>query len=257
MPLILVTNDDGIHARGIEVLTDIARQFGKTVVIAPAEGQSGMSHAITVKFPLRIKKISDEKDLTIYSCSGTPVDGVKLALAQLLDREPDLIISGINHGSNSSSSVVYSGTMGAAIEGCINSIPAIGFSLLDHSSTADFEASRPYVKRIIEMVLENGLPQGVCLNVNIPAIPKQEIKGMKVCRQNRGIWREEFDKRMDPRSQEYYWLTGEFYDLEPESADTDQWALLNNYVSVVPVQPDMTAYKFMDTLKSWDFSDNV
>jgi len=257
MSLILITNDDGIEAKGLHELIEVAKPFGQVVVIAPMEGQSGMSHAITVKFPLRIQKLKEEEHLTMYSCSGTPVDGVKLAISRLLPRRPDLILSGINHGSNSSASVMYSGTMGAAIEGCINGIPSIGFSILDFDHDADFSGAIPYVKRIIELSLKNGIPQGTCLNVNIPKAGSQRIQGMKVCRQNKGVWREEFEKRKDPHNQDYYWLTGEFYDLEPESVDTDQWALLNNYVSVVPVHPDLTAYHSLDALKKWDWSNHL
>jgi len=250
-PVILVTNDDGIHAKGLHALVDIVKDFGKVLVIAPMEGQSGMSHAITVKVPIRVQKLKEEENLVMYSCSGTPVDSVKMAISELITGKPDLLVSGINHGSNSSTSVVYSGTMAAAIEGAINEIPSIGFSLLDYDKDADFEVASHYARKIIEGVLTNGIPKGISLNVNIPEGGFERVKGVKICRQNKGVWREEFDKRKDPFNREYYWLTGEFHDLEPDSDDTDQWALLNNYVSVVPVKFDLTSYEMIDELNNW------
>jgi 5'-nucleotidase len=250
--LILVTNDDGIHARGLQALISLVRPYGRIFVIAPEEGQSGMSHAITVKYPIRVRKLSEEDGLVTYSSNGTPVDCVKLALNKLLDRRPDLIVSGINHGSNSSSSVIYSGTMAAAIEGCINGIPSIGFSLLDYSPDANFDSVLRYAREILEKSLERGIPADTCLNVNFPVNTFKKIRGIRVCRQNRGVWREEFDHRQDPQNRDYYWLTGEFHDLEPEARDTDEYALNNNYVSIVPVHIDLTAYRAMDELKDWD-----
>lgn len=248
--IILVTNDDGVHANGIAALTEVAAEFGKVIVVAPTEGQSGMAHAITVKTPIRVNKIHNNNNVTIYACSGTPVDCVKMALNKLVPQKPHLLLSGINHGANSSTSVVYSGTMSAAIEGCINDIPSIGFSMLDHSKNANFSHAKQYVRKIIENTLINGLVKGVCLNVNIPNLNASEIKGIKVCRQNRGVWREEFDHRTDPTGYDYFWLTGTFQDLEPHAEDTDEWALRNNYVSVVPVQFDLTAYNYLEKLKS-------
>lgn len=250
--LILVTNDDGIRAKGLEALISAVRPYGRTFVIAPEEGQSGMSHAITVKYPIRIRKVREEEGLVMYSSNGTPVDCVKLALNKLLDSKPDLIVSGINHGSNSSSSVIYSGTMAAAIEGCINGIPSIGFSLLDYSPDANFSSVLKYADMILEKALKNGIPQETCLNVNFPVNTYKKIKGMRICRQNRGVWREEFDHRRDPQNRDYYWLTGEFHNLEPDSPDTDEYALKNNYVSIVPVHIDLTAYRVMDELRDWD-----
>jgi 5'-nucleotidase len=252
--LILVTNDDGINAKGLKALTELAQQFGKVVVVAPTEGQSGMSHAITVKTPIRVYKISESDDTTRYTCNGTPVDCVKMAINQILPRRPDLILSGINHGGNASSSVLYSGTMAAAIEGCINEIPSIGFSLLEFSRDADFSMVQHYGKIIIEQSLEQGIPKGMCLNVNVPYKPINEISGIKICRQNHGVWREEFEHRTDPNGYDYYWLTGTFEDLEPHAEDTDEWALRNNYVAVVPVQFDFTAHKHLETLKKWQFN---
>ena len=250
--LILVTNDDGIHAPGLQALIRVAQTFGRVLVIAPHEGQSGMSHAITVKYPIRIEKLSEEKNLTVYSCTGTPVDGVKLAINRLADRSLTMVLSGSNHGANSSSSIVYSGTMGAVLEGCINGIPSIGFSLLDISKEADFSTAIVYAKQIVSRVMEEGLPSGTCLNVNIPRNNGESIKGIKICRQNKGLWREEFDRRIDPQNQEYYWLTGEFHNLEPDANDTDEWALAHRYVSVVPVKIDLTDYQFINKIKHWE-----
>ncbi len=250
--LILVTNDDGIHARGLEALIEVVRPYGKVFVIAPEEGQSGMSHAITVKTPIRVRKVHEEKGLVKYSSNGTPVDCVKLAVNKLLDRKPDLIVSGINHGSNSSASVIYSGTMAAAIEGCINGIPSIGFSLLDYSPDANFSSIHKYVIEIMEIALEKGIPEGICLNVNFPVNTYHKIKGIRVCKQSRGVWREEFDQRTDPQNRDYYWLTGEFHNLDPDSPDTDEWALNNNFISIVPVHTDLTSYTALEIMKDWD-----
>jgi 5'-nucleotidase len=252
--LFLLTNDDGINAKGLHSLIDVVRSMGKVFVIAPDQGQSGMSHAITVKYPIRIQKQKEEEGLTIYSCNGTPVDCIKLALNKLLDRMPDIILSGINHGSNSSSSIVYSGTMAAAIEGCINGIPSVGFSLLDYSPEADFSGAKKYAATIINNVISKGLHEGTCLNVNIPVNHTNEIKGIRICRQNKGVWREEFDQRTDPQNRDYFWLTGEYFNLEPDAGDTDEWALKNGYVSVVPVHVDLTSYESLDYLKSWEFN---
>ncbi len=248
-PLILIANDDGYRAGGLQALIEAARPYGDLLVVAPTEARSGMSHAITVKVPIRIEKYVEEPGLTIYACNGTPVDCVKIALNKLVERHPDLLLAGINHGANSSASVLYSGTMAAAIEGCMYNIPAIGFSLLDHSPKADFDPYMHYVREVIKSTLDNGLNRGTCLNVNIPNIPASDIKGIRACRQARGYWQEEFDYRVDPNNCEYYWLTGDFFNEEPEATDTDEWALKNNYISIVPVQIDLTCYKSMDALK--------
>jgi 5'-nucleotidase len=249
-PLILITNDDGYRAGGLLALIEAARPYGDLLVVAPAEGQSGMSHALTVKVPLRIEKYSEETGFTLYVCNGTPCDCVKFALNKFVgSRHPDLLLTGINHGANSSASVLYSGTMAAAIEGCMYHIPAIGFSMLDHSRTADFLPYIGHIKSIIENVMKNGLDRGVCLNVNIPKIPSEKIRGIKVCRQAYGYWIEEFVRNVDPNGQEYYWLTGDFFNEEPDAQDTDEWVLKQNYISVVPVQIDMTCYKSMNKLK--------
>lgn len=249
---ILVSNDDGIHAKGIRTLMKVAQEFGKVWVVAPIEGQSGMSHAITVKRPIRIHKHQEGENIKMYSCDGTPVDCIKLALNQLLDRKPDLILSGINHGSNSSASIVYSGTMAAAIEGCINQIPSIGLSYTDYDPEADLDHLVPYVRVIIRSALEKGIPEGICLNVNIPKNLDHSVKGFKAARQNKGFWKEEFEKRFDPRKRQYFWLTGEFYNMEPDSRDTDEWALQQNYISIVPVSIDLTAYEFLKELQNWE-----
>lgn len=251
-PLILVTNDDGIQARGLKVLTEIAAQIGDVVVISAPDSQSGMSHAITIKTPLRVKTLEKREGLVRYEVNGTPVDGIKLAVNQLLARKPDLILSGINHGANSSSSVIYSGTMAAAIEGSINHIPAIGFSLLDYAPEADFSHCYAPVKEMIEKVMEEGLPDFVCLNINIPKLNGAAIRGVKVCRQVNGYWLEEFEKRTDPHGGEYYWLTGSFFNREDGVEGTDEWALNNNYISVVPIHFDLTAYHMIDQMRSWE-----
>ncbi|UCG28701.1 MAG: 5'/3'-nucleotidase SurE [Bacteroidales bacterium] len=250
--LILVTNDDGIQAPGLKALVEVVSEFGNVVVVAPIESQSGMSHAITTKQPLRISVREDSPALKAYAVKGTPVDCVKLAMNQLLSRKPDLLVSGINHGSNASVSVVYSGTMGAAIEGGINQIKSIGFSLLDYSRDADFSAAKIYTKKIISQVLLNGLERGICLNVNIPVGKMHEIRGIKICRQTDGYWQEEYDKRKDPYNRDYYWLTGYFNNFEPEAEDTDEWALKNSYVSIVPIQTDFTSHEQLSILKQWN-----
>jgi 5'-nucleotidase len=248
--LILITNDDGLYAAGLRTLIRIMQEFGKLVVISATESRSGMSQALTVKHPLRVKLLEEDDGKRIYACSGTPTDGVKLAVNQLMERKPDLIVSGINHGSNASASVLYSGTMAAALEGCLYKITSVGFSLNSYSPTADFSACEEYIRKVCSQLLKEPLPDGVCLNVNIPALPAQEIKGMMVARQAMGSWQEEFEKRKDPAGKTYYWLTGRFINHEPESTDTDEWAINNGYVSVVPVTTDMTAHSFIKVLKT-------
>ena len=248
--LIFVTNDDGFASKGFAAAIEVARRFGRVVAVAPECMQSGMSQAITIYNPLYLRKVRDEENVTVYALSGTPVECVKMAFDYMFgDRRPDLAISGINHGSNSAVNVLYSGTMGAAIEASFYDIPAVGLSVLDHSENADFEAAVEYGAKIVERVLEQQMPMPLCLNVNVPAIPKAEIKGVKVCRQTRGYWREDFFRHEDPRGREYFWLTGAFENKEPQAQDSDEWALNNGYVSVVPVQTDMTAYTQMDALK--------
>ncbi len=248
-PLIFVTNDDGVNARGLGFAIEIARKFGRVVAVAPEESQSGKAHAITMFNPLFLRKVQEEDDLTLYACSGTPVDCVKMAFDYLFQGAlPALSISGINHGSNSAISVIYSGTMGAAIEASFYGIPSIGLSLTDHSAEADFTAAAAYGEEVVRQVMYNrpGLP--LCLNVNIPDMPLEKIKGMKVCRQNKGYWQETFEVRRDPRGREYYWLSGDFYNEEPSSTDTDEWALKNGYVSIVPIKIDLTDYTQVKSL---------
>lgn len=250
--LILVTNDDGLHAKGISALVDAVKPLGTVVVVAPAEPQSGMSQAITVKHPLRARK-STLNGVTSYSINGTPTDCVKLAFNQLLPRKPDLLVSGINHGSNSSTSVLYSGTMGAALEGCINGIPSIGFSNISYDPETPMEAATRFARDIAAKVLREGIPKHTCLNVNIPAVAEDEIRGIRVCRQTIGYWQEEFDKRVDPMGRDYYWLTGHFFNSEPDAADTDEWAIKNHYIAVVPIRIDMTCYDTLNEIKNWKF----
>lgn len=250
-PIILITNDDGITAPGIKNLVEAAKTLGKVVVVAPDKAQSGMGHAITIGTPLRMDKVNLFGEIEAWQTSGTPVDCVKLAVDKILHRKPDICISGINHGANHSINVIYSGTMSAAMEASIESIPSIGFSLLDYRFEADFTAAAFYANKIIKTVLENKLDKHLLLNVNIPAVPLKEIKGIKVCKQAYAKYKEEFDERKDPHGKKYYWLTGEFINFDKDK-DTDVWALQNNYVSVVPVQFDLTNYtlkKLLDKKK--------
>ena len=252
-PLILVTNDDGINAPGIRTLISVVKNIGDVIVVAPDSPQSGMGHAITINSTLHSSRITPKNSEIIeYSCSGTPADCVKLAINELMPRKPDLCVSGINHGSNSSINVIYSGTMSAAIEAGIEGVPAIGFSLLDYSWNADFSQSKDYIRKITLNALNNGIPKGVVLNVNIPAVKKSDIKGVKICRQAMAYWVEEFDKRKNPLGQEYYWLTGKFVNKD-QGEDTDEWALKNNYISIVPVEFDLTAHHAIQGLNEWDF----
>ncbi|MFP4047593.1 MAG: 5'/3'-nucleotidase SurE [Bacteroidales bacterium] len=248
-PLILVTNDDGVEAKGIKSLVEMVKPYGDVIVVAPMRAHSGMSHAITVTVPVRYEKLKEEENIIVYGCSGTPVDCVKLAFSEIVPDKPDLLVSGINHGSNASVSIIYSGTMAAVIEGCINNIPSVGFSLLDFHPDADFDASIHYGRKIIQHILKKGLPEHTCLNVNIPAVETPDIQGIKVCRQAKGVWREEFEKRTDPRKGEYFWLTGYFENHEDSAEDTDEWALKHNYISVVPVHIDLTNYKALKDLE--------
>ena len=252
-PLILVTNDDGINAPGIRTLISVIKDIGDVIVVAPDSPQSGMGHAITINSTLHSSRITPKNSEIIeYSCSGTPADCVKLAINELMPRKPDLCVSGINHGSNSSINVIYSGTMSAAIEAGIEGVPAIGFSLLDYSWNADFSQSKDFIRKITLNALNNGIPKGVVLNVNIPAVKKSDIKGVKICRQAMAYWVEEFDKRKNPLGQEYYWLTGKFVNKD-QGEDTDEWALNNNYISIVPVEFDLTAHHAIKGLNEWDF----
>ncbi|RYY21138.1 MAG: 5'/3'-nucleotidase SurE [Chitinophagaceae bacterium] len=240
-PIILVTNDDGVTAPGIRNLVAAVKDLGKIVVVAPDKPQSGMGHAITIGQPLRLQKVDGFGDVDVWSCSGTPVDCVKLAVDKVLQGKPDICLSGINHGANHSINVIYSGTMSAAMEAAIESIPSIGFSLLDHSIDADFTGARKYANLIVKDMLKRKMDKHLLLNVNVPAIDANLIKGAKLCRQAYAKYQENFLERDDPNGRKYFWLTGEFVNFD-KGKDTDVWALKNNYVSVVPVQFDLTDY---------------
>ncbi|MFT4155665.1 5'/3'-nucleotidase SurE [Parafilimonas sp.] len=247
-PVILITNDDGVTAPGIKALTSAVKDLGKVVVVAPDKPQSGMGHAITIGHPLRLTAVETFGDIEAHQCSGTPVDCVKLAVDKVLHRKPDICLSGINHGANHSINVIYSGTMSAALEASIESIPSIGFSLLDYSIEADFTGAAYYAHLLVKQLISKSVDKHLCLNVNIPPVPKELLKGLKVCRQAYAKYEERFDERHDPHGKKYYWLTGEFQNFD-KGKDTDVWALENNYVSVVPVQFDLTNYELKTKLQ--------
>jgi 5'-nucleotidase len=248
VPVILVVNDDGITAPGIKALVEAVQHLGKVVVVAPDKPQSGMGHAITIGTPLRLRRVKQFGDIEAWQCSGTPADCVKLAVDKVLHGKPDLCVSGINHGANHSINVIYSGTMSAAVEAAIESIPSIGFSLLDYSIDADFTAAKKIVREIASKVLAKKIDKHLVLNVNIPAVHETMLKGIKVCRQAYAKYEEDFHERKDPHGQKYYWLTGDFINFD-KGRDTDVWALAHNYVSVVPVQFDMTHYVIKNKLE--------
>jgi 5'-nucleotidase len=250
-PVILVTNDDGIMAPGILNLVEAVKDLGKVIVVAPDKPQSGMGHAITIGQPLRLQKVNTFGKIEAWACTGTPVDCVKLAVDKVLHRKPDICLSGINHGANHSINVIYSGTMSAAVEAAIESIPSVGFSLLDYSIDADFAGSRKYARMIVEKMLATKMDKHTVLNVNIPPLPPGHLKGISICRQAYAKYEEDFIERTDPHGRHYYWLTGEFVNFD-KGKDTDVWALANNYVSVVPVQFDLTNYVLKTQLeKQW------
>ncbi len=251
-PLILITNDDGYNAKGIKALVDAVKNISDVFLVAPDRPRSGMGHAITVNEPIRCFELDCFDNIKAYSCTGTPVDCIKMGFYLLGEKSPDLILSGINHGSNVSTNVLYSGTMSAAVEGALDGIPSIGFSLTTHLPDADFSTAIKYVKIITKKVLDNSLKKGVCLNVNIPNVKTELVKGLKVCRQGRAFWDDTFDKRTDPLGNEYYWLTGSFSSKE-QADNTDINYLKNNYVTIVPTQFDMTCYTSLDELKKWSF----
>jgi 5'-nucleotidase len=249
-PYILITNDDGAEANGIAVLTRLMMQLGDVVVVVPDGPRSGQSNALTVNQPIRFKEVEKSEGMSRYICSGTPTDCVKLALNEIVERRPTLLVSGINHGSNAAINVIYSGTMGAVLEGCENGIPSIGFSINSHSLTVDFKLFEPFVLSITKEVLKNGLPHGVCLNVNAPV---GEIQGIKISKQCDGRWVKEYAKYFDPQGRPYFWLTGYFENHEPQSEETDEWAVANGYVAIVPTKIDMTDYQWLTELKKWKF----
>ncbi len=249
--VIFVTNDDSYLSKGFRYAVNLAREFGRVVAIAPDRVQSGMSQAITINQPLFMRQVEADDNVEIYAFSGTPVDCAKIAFDHFFEgRSVDLVLSGINHGSNAAVNVMYSGTMGAAIEGSFYGVPSIGLSLDDHDADADFEGAVKYGRMIIESVLESeaSLPRPLCLNVNVPRCGVDEIEGIRLCRQTRGFWREDFYARQDPHGRNYFWLTGAFQNAEPEAEDTDEWALAHRYVAVVPVQVDMTDYRMLRSL---------
>ncbi len=251
-PTILVVNDDGIIAPGIKALIEVAKEIGEVTVVAPDSPQSGTGHAITISKPLRLDRVEMYEGVEMYKCSGTPVDCVKLAVNKVFKgKKPDICVSGVNHGLNNSINVIYSGTMSAAVEGAIEEIPSVGFSLDDLSWTANFEPCKKFIRQIILQVLQNGLPKGVLLNVNFPN--GENIKGFKVCRQANAKWKEEFDERQDPYRRNYYWLTGVFQNFD-KGEDSDVWALEQGYASIVPVQFDLTAHHAMGLLNTWDWN---
>ena len=254
-PLILITNDDSIYSKGIRSLVEAVKDLGQVVVVAPSLPQSGMGHAVTLKDPIRLTPIERFEGVMVsYACSGTPVDAVKIARDMILDRKPDICLSGINHGSNSSINIIYSGTMSAALEAAIEGIPAIGFSLCDHDLDADFTTSIAVARKLTKEMLREPMPKPSLINVNIPNVHLKDLKGYRVCRQAVAKWEEEFEEREDPRGGIYYWLTGKFVNYD-EGHDTDEWALENDYVSIVPIQFDLTNYKNINFIgNNWKLS---
>lgn len=247
-PLILITNDDGYVAKGIAELTKMARQIGDVVVVAPAVGQSGKSHAVSLGSFVRLQCHTNEPGYKVYSVTGTPSDCVKMAMGNILEIKPDLLLSGINHGSNATVNVFYSGTMGAAIEGAFNGIPSIGFSLCSFDADANFDVVTKYGEPLVRKVLECNTNKHLCLNINFPDVAEADFKGLKICRQARGVWKESFVENKDPFGGSIYWLTGNFVNFEPGSTDTDEWALTNGYASVVPVNLDSTDFEQMQSI---------
>ena len=247
-PLILISNDDGYAAKGINSLIEYVRGVGDVIVCAPESARSGFSCAFSSSLPLRLSLKRKENGVEVWACNGTPVDCVKIAISELCDRKPDLVISGINHGDNASVNTHYSGTMGVAREGCMKGIPSVAFSLCNYSADADFSPTARLIKIITGRVLEEGLPHNVCLNVNFPDVP--QYKGIRVCRMCNGVWEKELVKERHPRDYDYYWMVGEYRNSEPEASDTDEWALNNGYVAITPTTIDVTAYQVMDQLKN-------
>lgn len=246
-PLILITNDDGINARGVFYLAEAVKEMGEVYIVAPDATQSGQSSAMSMKTPLRITEYPERDGIKVYSVNGTPVDCVKLALHTIVPRRPDLLLSGINHGSNAGNNIIYSGTMGAVLETCMLGIPSIGYSYLSHSPEADFTNTLPFLKSITQRVIEQGLPADICLNVNFP---KGEIKGAKVVRAARGYWTEEYANYVDPQGKPFYLLTGNFKNAETEAEDTDYYWLDRGYASIVPARPDQSAMDVIEEFKT-------
>jgi len=249
-PLILISNDDGYNAKGIKALVEMIGDMGEILVCAPEDARSGYSAAFSATTPLRLFQREKQEGLEVWSCNGTPVDCVKIALSELCARRPDLVIGGINHGDNASVNTHYSGTMGVTREGCLKYIPSLAFSLCDHSDDADFSPLRPYVRKITEQTLKYGLPKGVCLNVNFPLSPK--FKGVRVCRMAHGTWGDEVVKCRHPRGYDYYWMVGSYTNDEPEATDTDNWALTHGYVAITPTRIDVSDPETIQLLKGWE-----
>ena len=248
--MILISNDDGFQAKGINSLIDMLRDMGDILVCAPDSARSGYSCAFSATTPLRLYFQSKKDNVEVWSCNGTPVDCVKLALDQLCqERRPDIVIGGINHGDNASVNTRYSGTMGITLEGCMKYIPSVAYSLCDFSADADFEPMRPLVRDITRRVLDQGLPRGVCLNVNFPLT---QYKGVRVCRMAYGTWYDECIKTHHPRGYDYFWMVGHYRNDEPEAEDTDNWALTHGYVAITPTRVDVTAYEIFDELNTWN-----
>ncbi len=248
-PLILISNDDGYQAKGIQELVRMVRDYADLLVCAPEGPRSGMSCAFSATVPLQLVRRHQEKGLTVWSCNGTPVDCVKIALDELCPQRPDIVIGGINHGDNASVNAHYSGTMGVTLEGCMKYIPSVAFSLCDQHADADFLPMEPYVRQITQRVLDNGLPKGVCLNVNFPLTTT--FKGVRICRMAHGTWYNEVSKCHHPRGYDYWWMVGQYTNDEPEATDTDRWALEHGYVAITPTQIDLTAHEAISMIKDW------
>lgn len=250
-PLILISNDDGYHSKGLACLIDMIADMGDIIVCAPDSARSGFSGAFSATLPLTLKLRKECGNVTVWSCNGTPVDCVKLALSEICPRTPDMVIGGINHGDNASVNTHYSGTMGVTMEGCMKHIPSVAFSLCDHSEDADFAPLREIVRAVTLRVLSDGLPVGVCLNINFPLLP--EFKGVKICRMANGTWGNEVVRVRHPRGYDYFWLTGEYTNDEPEAEDTDNWALVHGYVAITPTKVDVTDYDMIERMRDWKF----
>lgn len=256
-PLLLISNDDGYAAKGIRELVKMVSAYGDVIVCAPESARSGFSCAFSATIPLRLQLREKRPGVEVWSCNGTPVDCVKMALAELCPRRPDMVIGGINHGDNASVNVHYSGTMGVTIEGCLKYIPSVAFSLCDHNEDADFAPLRPYIQTITQRILADGLPNGVCLNVNFPGNDSRSsrdsssYKGVRICRMAKGSWGNEVTRCHHPRGYDYWWMVGHYTNDEPEAEDTDNWALSHGYVAITPTQIDVTAYQALDLIKSW------
>ena len=254
-PLLLISNDDGYQAKGIRSLVEMVSDYGDVIVCAPEDARSGFSCAFSATIPLRLIQRERREGVEVWSCNGTPVDCVKMALAEICPRKPDMVIGGINHGDNASVNAHYSGTMGVVLEGCMKYIPSVAFSLCDHRDDADFEPLRLFIRDIMRRVLQDGLPKGVCLNVNFPLV--ETYQGVRVCRMSHGSWLQEVTRCHHPRGYDYWWMVGHYQNDAPEATDTDRWALEHGYVAITPTQIDLTAYSAMSHLSEWFDSDHL